>query len=302
MSIEVKNISRLFGEQKALDEVSFAVKQGEVVGLLGPNGAGKSTMMKVLTCYLPQSGGFASVCGFDVVWQPLEVRKRVGYLPEHNPLYHDMFIREYLSFIAGIHRLGKTTNKRVEEVIEITGLSPEAGKKIGSLSKGYKQRVGLAQALIHNPGVLILDEPTSGLDPNQLLEIRNLVRNLGSEKTVLLSTHIMQEVQATCDRVIIIHQGKIVADAPTGQVQLLNQTNRIIRVGFDKPWPASELKALRGVLDVIEHGENGFRIFTQSERDLRPEIFHFAVEKGLVILWMDLEQQSLEQIFRQLTV
>jgi len=302
MSIEVNSISKFFGAQKALDEVSFSVSQGEVVGLLGPNGAGKSTMMKVLTCYLAQSSGIASVCGFDVVWQPLEVRKRVGYLPEHNPLYDDMFIREYLGFIAGIHRLGKNTNWRVEEIIDITGLGSEAGKKIGSLSKGYKQRVGLSQALIHNPKVLILDEPTSGLDPNQLEEIRNLIRTLGREKTVLLSTHIMQEVQAICNRVIIIHQGKMVADAPTGQVQLLNQTNRIIRVGFDNPWPAEELKAIRGVLDVVEHGENGFRIFTQSEHDLRPEIFRYAVEKGLVILWMDQEQQSLEQVFRQLTI
>ncbi|HSV87939.1 MAG TPA: gliding motility-associated ABC transporter ATP-binding subunit GldA [Bacteroidales bacterium] len=302
MSIEVKNITKLFGNQKALDEVSFTVNQGEVVGLLGPNGAGKSTLMKILTCYLPQSAGNASVCGFDVVWQPLEVRKRVGYLPENNPLYQEMYIKEYLGFIAGIHRLGKSALKRVDEVMEITGLNPEAGKKVGSLSKGFRQRVGLAQALIHNPGVLILDEPTSGLDPNQLMEIRNLIRTLGSEKTVLLSTHIMQEVQAICDRVIIIHQGKIVADAPTEQVQLLNQTSRIIKVGFDRHCPASELKTIQGVLDVVGYGENGFRIYTQSGLDLRPEVFRFAVDKGLTILVMDHEQQSLEQVFRQLTI
>ena len=301
MSIEVKEVSRLYGSQKALDQVSFSIRQGEVVALLGPNGAGKSTMMKILTCYLPQSGGQVSVSGFDVVTQPLEVRRLVGYLPEHNPLYLEMYVKEYLEFVSGIHKLGKEKRKRVNEMVAMTGLSLEAGKKIGALSKGYRQRVGLAQALIHDPSVLILDEPTSGLDPNQLEEIRNLIRNIGQEKTVLLSTHIMQEVEAVCERVIILNRGHLVADAPTHQVQLLNQTSRIIKVTFDKPAPVNALQELEGVVDVIASGENSCRIFTQSQHDLRPGIFHFAVANNLVILAMDHEEQSLEQVFRQLT-
>lgn len=301
MSIEAKEVTRLYGTQKALDHVSFSVSQGEVVALLGPNGAGKSTMMKILTCYLPQTDGQVSVCDYDVVTQPLEVRRRVGYLPEHNPLYLEMYVREYLDFVAGIHKLGKNSRKRVDEMIGMTGLSFESGKKIGALSKGYRQRVGLAQALIHDPSVLILDEPTSGLDPNQLEEIRSLIRNIGKEKTVLLSTHIMQEVEAVCDRVIIINRGHVVADAPTHQIQLLNQTSRIIGVSFDKPFPIKLLQEMEGVVDVIPTGETGCRIFTQSESDLRAEVFHFAVKSGLVILAMDHEEQSLEQVFRQLT-
>jgi ABC-2 type transport system ATP-binding protein len=302
MSIEAKNVTKLYGAQKALNNVSFSVNQGEVVALLGPNGAGKSTMMKILTCYLPQTSGQVSVCGFDVVSQALEVRRLVGYLPEHNPLYLEMYVREYLEFVAGIHKLGKQIRQRVSDMIGLTGLSLEAGKKIGALSKGYRQRVGLAQALIHDPKVLILDEPTSGLDPNQLGEIRHLIRHIGKEKTVLLSTHIMQEVEAVCDRVIIINRGNIVADAPTSQVQLLNQTSRIIRVEFDRAYPAGKLREMDGVVDVVEAGPTGCRIFTQSERDLRPEVFRFAVNHQLVILSMDHEEQSLEQVFRQLTV
>lgn len=301
MSIEAKNVTKLYGAQKALHQVSFSVSQGEVVALLGPNGAGKSTMMKILTCYLPQTSGQVSVCGFDVVSQPLEVRRLVGYLPEHNPLYLEMYVKEYLEFVAGIHKLGRQVRQRVNDMIGITGLSLEAGKKIGALSKGYRQRVGLAQALIHDPQVLILDEPTSGLDPNQLGEIRLLIRNIGKEKTVLLSTHIMQEVEAVCDRVIIINRGNIVADAPTSQVQLLNQTSRIIRVEFDRAYPADSLRKMEGVVDVIETAPASCRIFAQSERDLRPEVFRFAVKHGLVILSMDHEEQSLEQVFRQLT-
>jgi ABC-2 type transport system ATP-binding protein len=301
MSIEAKNVTKLYGAQKALNNVSYSIHQGEVVALLGPNGAGKSTMMKILTCYLPQTEGQVSVCGFDVVSQPLEVRRKVGYLPENNPLYFEMYVKEYLEFVAGIHKLGKDGRKRVDEMIAMTGLSLEAGKKIGALSKGYRQRVGIAQALIHNPIVLILDEPTSGLDPNQLSEIRNLIRNIGREKTVLLSTHIMQEVEAVCDRVIIINRGNIVADAPTSQVQLLNQTSRIIRVGFDKPFAIKALREMEGVVDVIQTSEAAFRIFTHSEKDLRPEVFRLAVANGLVILFMDHEEQSLEQVFRQLT-
>ncbi|MCC6837460.1 MAG: ATP-binding cassette domain-containing protein, partial [Bacteroidia bacterium] len=214
MSIKVENITKQYGEQKALNNVSFEVNTGEIVGFLGPNGAGKSTMMKILTCFIPQTSGKASVCGFDVAEESLEVRKQVGYLPEHNPLYLDMYVKEYLEFIAGLHHI-KNVKERIAEMIEITGLQVEQKKKIGALSKGYRQRVGLAQALIHDPKVLILDEPTTGLDPNQLAEIRNLIIEVGKQKTVMLSTHIMQEVEAMCDRVIIINRGEIVANDET---------------------------------------------------------------------------------------
>jgi len=212
MSIEVSNVIKTYGEQRALDEVSFSIEKGEIVGLLGPNGAGKSTLMKIITCFIPPDSGEVKVYGYDIFEESLQVREKVGYLPEHNPLYLDMFVKEYLEFVAGIHKLGKNTRKRIEEMIELTGLQLEQKKKIGALSKGYRQRVGLAQALIHDPEVLILDEPTSGLDPNQIQDIRNLIRSIGSQKTVMLSTHIMQEVEAICDRAIIINKGKIVAD------------------------------------------------------------------------------------------
>jgi len=212
MSIKATNITKIYGKQKALDSVSIEINAGEVVGLLGPNGAGKSTMMKIISCFLPPTSGEVTVDGFDIFDQELEVKKRVGYLPEHNPLYLDMYVREYLFFLAGIHKLGRTKRSRVDEIIGITGLGLEQNKKIGALSKGFRQRVGLAQALLHDPSVLILDEPTSGLDPNQLLEIRSLIQEIGKEKTVLFSTHIMQEVEAICDRAVIIHLGKIVAD------------------------------------------------------------------------------------------
>lgn len=212
MSISVKSLTKIYGSQKAVNDISFELNKGEVVGFLGPNGAGKSTTMKIITGYLPPSNGTAIVCGFDILKEPMEVRKRVGYLPEANPLYYDMYVREYLEFSAGIHKLGKATKSKIEDMIEMTGLNIEAHKKIGTLSKGYKQRVGLAQAMLHDPEVLILDEPTSGLDPNQLAEIRDLIIRIGKEKTVLLSTHIMQEVEAMCSRAVIINRGNIVAD------------------------------------------------------------------------------------------
>ncbi len=212
MSIIATDITKIYGKQKALDSVSLEIGAGEVVGLLGPNGAGKSTMMKIISCFLPPTSGEASVDGFDIFEQEIEVKRRVGYLPENNPLYLEMYVREYLSFLAGIHKLGRNKKSRINEIIDITGLGLEQNKKIGALSKGYRQRVGLAQALLHNPSVLILDEPTSGLDPNQLLEIRSLIQEIGKEKTVLFSTHIMQEVEAICDRAVIIHLGKVVAD------------------------------------------------------------------------------------------
>ncbi len=302
MSIESKNVTKVFGTQKALDNVSFKVKQGEVVALLGPNGAGKSTLMKIITCFIPQTAGQVSVCGYDVVTRPLEVRKRIGYLPENNPLYHDMYVKEYLEFVAGLYKLGKDGRRRVSEMIETTGLTLEYRKKIGALSKGYRQRVGLAQALIHDPEVLILDEPTSGLDPNQLAEIRSLIIKIGEEKTVMLSTHIMQEVEAVCDRVIIINKGRIMADAPTGEIQLLNQANRVIRVEFDKPADEAALKQVKGVVDVLQEKNTVYKIFSQSEKDIRADIFNFAVANKLAILAMDHEEQTLEQVFRQLTV
>lgn len=302
MSIEARNVIKMYGQQKALSNVSFSIKQGEVVGLLGPNGAGKSTMMKILTCYIPQTQGRATVCGYDVDLQPLEIRRRIGYLPEHNPLYYEMYVKEYLGFVAGIHKLGRQKQKRVNEIIGLTGLGPESGKKIGALSKGYRQRVGLAQALIHDPEVLILDEPTSGLDPNQLGEIRSLIRRIGQEKTILLSTHIMQEVEAVCHRVIIINRGEIAADGPTLEVQRLTQATRIIRVEFQGECPAESILQLNDVVNVVQTSPSACRIFTRGQKDLRPEVFRLAVQNGSVILAMDHEEQSLEQVFRQLTV
>jgi ABC-2 type transport system ATP-binding protein len=300
MSIIAESVSKVYGKQKALDNVSFSVNKGEIVGLLGPNGAGKSTMMKVITCFIPQNQGSVSVCGFDVVSQSMEVRKRVGYLPENNPLYFDMYIKEYLAFIAGLHNLGKQSKERITYIIEKTGLAPEINKKLGTLSKGYRQRVGLAQALIHNPEVIILDEPTSGLDPNQIVDIRNLIKEIGKEKTVLLSTHIMQEVEALCDRVIIINKGKIVADAPTSELQLFSNLKRIINIEFQGDVVIKDLKAIEGVTDIIAD-KNKFKILSNTEKDIRPEIFKIASINNWVILSIGLEEQSLEDVFRQLT-
>ncbi len=219
MSITIKNLTKVYGNQKALDNVSLSIGEGEIVGLLGPNGAGKSTMMKILTCFMPPTSGDAEVCGFNIFDNPMEIKRTIGYLSEQNPLYYDMYVREFLTFVAGVHKIEKKRRKaRVEEIIELTGLTKEANKKIGTLSKGYKQRVGIAQALIHDPAVLILDEPTTGLDPNQLVEVRNLIKQIGQTKTVLLSTHIMQEVEALCTRVIIINNGRLVADDDTAQL------------------------------------------------------------------------------------
>jgi len=222
MSVKVTNLTKIYGTQRAVDDISFEVNKGQVLGFLGPNGAGKSTTMKMLTCFVPQTSGSALVCGFDTTTEPLEVTKKIGYLPESNPLYYDMYVKEYLEFMAGLHKLGKITQQRINEMIEVTGLTAERKKKVGQLSKGYKQRVGLAQAMLHNPEVLILDEPTSGLDPNQLVEIRSLIKKLGKDKTVIFSSHIMQEVQAVADRVIIINKGKIVADDSTEKLQSLS--------------------------------------------------------------------------------
>lgn len=302
MSLQAVNVTKFYGEQKALDEVSFQVSQGEVVALLGPNGAGKSTMMKIIACYLPQSAGQVRVCGFDVAEDPRSVKKRVGYLPENNPLYNDMYVKEYLMFAAGVNHLGRKSRSRVDEMIELTGLKEEYTKTIGTLSKGYRQRVGLAQALIHDPEVLILDEPTSGLDPNQLAEIRELIRETGKSKTVILSTHIMQEVEAVCNRVMIIHRGRIIADAPTSEVRMLNKASRVIRAEFDKEVKVEKLKGIDGVIDVIKESGSVYRIFTGSAGDLRAEIFRFAVDNGLIMLSLEQQDQSLEEIFREMTL
>ncbi|MDX5404872.1 MAG: gliding motility-associated ABC transporter ATP-binding subunit GldA [Bacteroidota bacterium] len=297
MSIQVDQVSKYYGEQAALDQVSFSVPSGQIVGFLGPNGAGKSTMMKILTCFIPQSKGKVQVCGFDVEEQPMEVKKRVGYLPEHNPLYLDLYVREYLDFVAGIYGIAP---EKVEEMIQKTGLSPEANKRIGQLSKGYRQRVGLAQALIHDPEVLILDEPTTGLDPNQLVEIRELIREVGKEKTVLLSTHIMQEVEVLCDRVIIINKGKIVADQPTEMLRKAG--NRVlIRVEFDRTPDLKELKELKGVFSVESRGGNKLRIEAEGKTDLRSVLFKYAVDREMTILEINQEELHIEEVFRQLT-
>ncbi len=302
MSLQAANVTKFYGQQKALDDVSFQISQGEVVALLGPNGAGKSTMMKIISCYLPQSAGQVRVCGFDVAEDPRSVKKRVGYLPENNPLYNDMYVKEYLMFAAGVHQLGRKGKQRVDEMIGLTGLEAEYKKTIGTLSKGYRQRVGLAQALIHDPEVLILDEPTSGLDPNQLAEIRELIRETGKSKTVILSTHIMQEVEAVCNRVMIIHKGRIIADAPTSEVRMLNKASRIIRAEFDREVNVEQLKEISGVMDVIKEPGSVYRILTGTGGDLRADIFRFAVNNGLVLLSMEQQDQSLEEIFREMTI
>ena len=302
MSVSVRNISKLYGSQKALDNVSFHVDSGNVVGFLGPNGAGKSTMMKIITCFITANSGNVEVCGHDVIEESVEVRKNVGYLPENNPLYGDMYIKEYLEFIAGLHQLTGSKSKRVSEMIDITGLGIEQHKKIGALSKGYRQRVGLAQALIHDPKVLILDEPTTGLDPNQLTDIRQLIRSLGKEKTVILSTHIMQEVEAICDRVIIINRGKIVADGPTAGLRKGNNSGEIILVEFDKSILKNLLMQVDGIETVENISGNSWKVISKQGADARASLFKFAVEKDLAILSLQKQEQKLEDVFQQLTL
>lgn len=298
MSIEVQNITKKYGEQRALDDVSFSIGTGEIVGFLGPNGAGKSTMMKILTCYLPQSEGTAMVCGIDVTEDSISVRKKVGYLPEHNPLYLDMYVKEYLAFMAGLHGASK---KGIPDIIKKTGLTKESHKRLGQLSKGYRQRAGLAAALLHDPEVLILDEPTTGLDPNQLAEIRGLIKEIGASKTVMLSTHIMQEVEVLCNRVIIINNGKIVADRPTEDLKNV-QGAKSFEVEFDKDFSKSELKKIAGVADVHLIEGKRWQILALPGQDIRTEIFNFAVSQKATVLEIKQQEQKLEQVFQQLTV
>ncbi len=301
MSIKVTALTKLYDTQRAVDDISFELKKGEVVGFLGPNGAGKSTTMKIITGYLPATSGKAMVCGFDVEEQSMEVRKRVGYLPEANPLYFEMYVREYLEFTAGIHKLGKKSKGRIEEMISLTGLGKEAHKKIGALSKGYKQRVGLAQAMLHNPEVLILDEPTSGLDPNQIVEIRDLIKNLGSEKTVLLSTHIMQEVQAMCSRVIIINNGKIVADDSIARLQQANTRQDVLIVAFEKDIDTSKLAGLKNLKSFESIGEHKLKLVTDDPDALRREVMQWSLTHNINISSLQAQTESLEDVFRTLT-
>ncbi|MBA2612009.1 MAG: gliding motility-associated ABC transporter ATP-binding subunit GldA [Bacteroidetes bacterium] len=299
MSIQVNNITKLYGAQKALNTISFEVGSNEIVGFLGPNGAGKSTMMKILTCYIPPTEGSAKVCGFDITSQSLEVRKQIGYLPEHNPLYLDMYVKEFLEFVGGIYKI-KNLKSRVKDMIEMTGLQVEQNKKIGALSKGYRQRVGLAQAIIHDPKVLIMDEPTTGLDPNQLEEIRGLIKALGKEKTVMLSTHIMQEVEAICDRVIIINKGEIVANDETKNLQK-NTTQQIITVEFDKEVSEKLLHKITNIEKVKHLQGNTWQLSSTSTEDVRKDIFNFAVANNLSVLTLNKEEQKMEDVFKELT-
>ena len=297
MSIEVKNISKIYGDQKALDNISFSVKNGEIVGFLGPNGAGKSTLMKILTTYITADEGSASVNGLDVISSKKEVQRIVGYLPEHNPLYLDLYVREYLAFNADVYKVSKN---RIQEVIELTGLTPESHKKIGQLSKGYRQRVGLATALLHNPEVLILDEPTTGLDPNQLVEIRDLIKNIGKDKTVFLSTHIMQEVEAICDRVIIINNGKIVTDKKLDKL-MSDEQEQVIEVEFDKAVSEELLNTLPNFKSAKKITDSVWEITFVSSEDMRSKLFDFANENELKTLQIHLKSKNLEAIFREKT-
>ena len=301
MSILVSKVSHFYGKQQALKDVSFSIKRGEVVGFLGPNGAGKSTMMKILTGILQPSSGDVFVAGDNVLENNVLFRRKIGYLPEHNPLYSDMYVSEYLDFTASIFKI-KDKNERIREIIECVGLTPEKHKRIGALSKGFRQRVGLAQALLPNPEVLILDEPTTGFDPNQITEIRTLIKNLGQSKTILLSTHIMQEVKAICERVIIIHEGSIVADEHPDKLESLNKNSEtIIEVEFDKPIVKEKFLSISGIKKIEMNGVREYVIFVSAESEVRPDIFRFAVDNNLVILSMTKKQQSLEEVFYALT-
>jgi len=300
MSVAVQDLTKTYGAQRAIDQLSFEAEAGQVLGFLGPNGAGKTTTMKILTGYIPQTGGQAFVCGHDVEKESMEVRKKIGYLPEHNPLYLDMYVWEYLRFIAGLHRIRKP-KRRIEQMIELTGLQREQHKLIAALSKGYRQRVGLAQALMHDPQVLILDEPTAGLDPNQLADIRGLIRQLGEEKTVIFSTHIMQEVKAICDRVLIVNKGKLVADDTIDSLQAAAASSIIITAEFSSDIHRAKLKALPGVREVRQLQGHRYQLVSAGKEDLRPAIFDFAVEQGTKLLEMSKEGFEMDEVFQRLT-
>ena len=301
MSIEIRNITKIFGQQKALDDVSFSVDTGSIVGFLGPNGAGKSTLMKIITGLISPDNGQVIVNGVAVAENTEAIRKTIGYLPESNPLYYDMYVKEYLQFTANIYKI-KETGKVVDEVIERTGLGNECKKKIGALSKGYKQRVGIAQAIIHNPQVLILDEPTTGLDPNQIVEIRNLILELGRDKTIMLSTHIMQEVQAVCSRIAILDHGRLVANGDTNQILKSNSGgNQIVEVEFNCGFDEQLLKQIANIVSIEPLGGNKYVVESDTETDLRQSIFNFAVQNNLVVLTMQTKQNTIEEVFQKLT-
>lgn len=301
MSVIVQDLVKIYGVQRAVDAVSFEAKRGEVLGFLGPNGAGKTTTMKIITGYLPMTEGRVSVCGHDVSAESKAARARIGYLPEHNPLYRDMYVLEYLLFTAGLHRM-PNPRVRVEEMIERTGLTSHRHKLIQSLSKGYRQRVGLAQAMLHDPEVLILDEPTSGLDPNQIIEIRNLIQSVGRERTVILSTHILGEVEAICDRAVIINQGRLVADAPIAALKEKFAGRHVVIAEFVQDVAPKALQAIEGVASVASDGPRRWKLTVNAQAaDIRARVFEFAVAQGLTLLELRRESQSVEEVFRLLT-
>ena len=300
MSVLIKDLSKKYGQQLVVDNISFKAEKGQITGFLGPNGAGKSTTMKIATCYIPSTSGSVEIAGLDVNSQSLEVKRKIGYLPEHNPLYLDMYVRESLDFTASVYGL-KNNSFRIAEVIGQVGLGKEQNKKIGALSKGYRQRVGLAQAIIHNPEVLILDEPLTGLDPNQIVEIRSLIKELGKDKTVIFSTHIMQEVQFLCDKVIIINKGKIVADKTLADLKNNEGNSKTVYVEFGNSINTETLKDLHGVNEIIFLTANSARIFYKEEHDIRPDLFNWAQQNGNNILSLKAEEDTLESIFQKLT-
>ena len=301
MSIQINHITKQYGDQLALNDVTLTINKG-IVGLLGPNGAGKSTLMKIITCFIPPTSGTVSVEGHDVMDDPMAVKRIVGYLPEHNPLYLDMYVHEYLEFVAGVHQLkGEAAHKRIEAMIDETGLDLEAHKKIGALSKGYRQRVGLAQAMMHDPQVLILDEPTSGLDPNQLIDIRNLISSLGKEKTVLLSTHIMQEVEAICERAIIINKGVVVADDKIENLKQDNATSNVVIVEFESEVSEELLRSIPQVGRVQHVKDNHWILEPQDDTDIRANLMKWSVDRDLIIKTLQKEDLSIEEAFQKLT-
>lgn len=302
MSINITHLTKEFGNQKAVDDISFRVKAGEIVGFLGPNGAGKSTTMKISTGYLPPTSGTVEIAGFDIVQNSLAVRKLIGYLPENNPLYTDMYVHEYLRFIGRLHGIrGRNLSDRVKEIIHMCGLTIEQNKKIEALSKGYRQRVGLAQALIHDPDVLILDEPTTGLDPNQIVEIRQLIKNVSADKTVIFSSHIMQEVQQLCDRVVVINSGNIVADEGIEQLRNRIGGKKVVIAEFNEHIDIDDLLAIPEIENVEVENRHTYRLFSNQEADIRAAIFKLAAEKQLSLIGLRQEEQSMEQIFQELT-
>jgi ABC-2 type transport system ATP-binding protein len=302
MSLKVSGLTKIYGKQKALDQISFEAKEGEIVGLLGPNGAGKSTAMKIITCYLPPSAGEVEVYGYDIYNHPLEIKRTIGYLPEHNPMYLDMYVHEYLAFVGSLYQMNrKKIKQRVQDVVFLCGLTLEQNKKIETLSKGYRQRVGLAQALLHDPKALILDEPTTGLDPNQIIEIRNLIKAISKEKTVIFSSHIMQEVEALCDRVVIIDRGKIVANGSVADLQKGASKHNAVSLEFSVSIDTLLLKSIDNVVEVIETAPGKYTLMVDTEVDVRPALFRLAAEHNLPLLGLKLEENTMESVFQQLT-